>query len=214
MLSIYFGSDLPILLYEYACLLTGFLLIAAVFFICRVGMQGERRSAVNLLFVLAFGVYIGMVFDVTGSGTLYELLRSGLDLRSINLIPFSDDSIDRVGYILNVVMLVPLGFLVPFLWRGTRKLWKVTAIGAGLSVLVELSQLLNFRSTDVDDVLLNTLGAMIGYGLWRLYARIIPWDPGKAGRFFQEGFCYIAVIFLGKFFFYNEMALAARIYGF
>lgn len=214
MLNLYFGSHRLIMLYEYACLLIGFLILAAVFYIGRVGMGGEKRRGIHLFFVLAFGVYISMVFDVTGSGTLDDLLLSGFDLRGVNLIPFSDAYFDRVGYVLNVIMLMPLGFLVPFLWRGTRKLWKVTAIGAGLSLLVELSQLLNFRSTDVDDLILNTLGAVVGYGIWRLYARLIPWDPGKAGHFFPEGVCYIAVIFLGKFFLYNEMALAAYLYNF
>jgi glycopeptide antibiotics resistance protein len=71
----------------------------------------------------------------------------------------------------NVVAFVPLGFLWPLL-RPSRRGWiAVLGVGAGLSLAIELSQLLislvigyPYRQADVDDVLLNTTGALLGYG--------------------------------------------------
>ena len=67
---------------------------------------------------------------------------------------------------------MPLGLLVPRLWP-QRRLGTVTALGLGLSLLVEACQyLLGTGVPDVDDLLLNTLGAMLGYGLHCLHRRL------------------------------------------
>lgn len=72
----------------------------------------------------------------------------------------------------NLLWFVPLGLLVPRLWP-QRRLGTVTALGLGLSLLVEACQyLLGTGVPDVDDLLLNTLGAMLGYGLHCLHRRL------------------------------------------
>ena len=61
----------------------------------------------------------------------------------------------------NVLLFVPLGFLAVLALR--RGLATVTALAFGLSVLIEVSQLvLGHRWVDIDDVLLNTGGAFLG----------------------------------------------------
>lgn len=63
----------------------------------------------------------------------------------------------------NLVWFVPLGLLLPRLWPHFR-LGSVAACGFGLSLLAEACQwLLGTGTPDVDDLLLNTLGAMLGY---------------------------------------------------
>jgi len=61
--------------------------------------------------------------------------------------------------------------------------------GALLSTAIELGQLglselyaFPIRIADVDDVILNTAGVLIGYALWRLWAWGAPLDPGHAVR--------------------------------
>lgn len=70
----------------------------------------------------------------------------------------------------NVVMFLPLGFLLPMLWRAFRRLWK-TLLWGGLTIIcVELIQLFALvGSCDVDDLLLNLVGIAMGYGLCRLF---------------------------------------------
>ena len=68
--------------------------------------------------------------------------------------------------LLNVLMLVPVGFLIGMLNRGFR-----TAAGAGFlfSVFIEIMQLVTTRGLcETDDVLHNMLGAIVGYVIWKM----------------------------------------------
>ena len=71
----------------------------------------------------------------------------------------------------NLMWFVPLGLLLPRLRPGCR--WHhVLLAGALLSVCVEgLQYLLGTGVSDVDDVLLNASGALLGYGLYRFRRR-------------------------------------------
>lgn len=66
----------------------------------------------------------------------------------------------------NVVMFVPFGVL--FAARWPRRRWWTVAAGVGLSVSIELVQLvfLSWRSPSLIDVRSNSLGAAIGFALW------------------------------------------------
>lgn len=74
--------------------------------------------------------------------------------------------------ILNLLMLLPLGYLLPLCHRGMKRCWSVILTGFVLSLLIEILQLLTHRGWfDVDDIFLNTLGALIGYGLYKAILR-------------------------------------------
>lgn len=73
----------------------------------------------------------------------------------------------------NIAMFLPAGFFPALLWRKGRW-WKALLTGVGLSATIELCQLPLNRGTDVDDLWLNTLGALAGYGLARLVAALWP----------------------------------------
>jgi glycopeptide antibiotics resistance protein len=64
----------------------------------------------------------------------------------------------------NIALFVPFGLLLPAAVRTCRRLWVTLVVAAGLSVLIETMQaLLPGHTTDVDDVILNTTGAALGY---------------------------------------------------
>ena len=70
----------------------------------------------------------------------------------------------------NLILFLPLGAFLPTLFPGLRRLWKTLAACTALIVVVEISQvLLLLGSCDVDDLILNLLGASAGYGLARIY---------------------------------------------
>ncbi len=73
----------------------------------------------------------------------------------------------------NIAMFLPIGFLPALLWRRPRW-WKALAAGAGLSLCIELCQIPIDRGTDIDDLWLNTLGALAGYALAWLLGRLWP----------------------------------------
>ena len=60
----------------------------------------------------------------------------------------------------NIVMFMPFGFFFPLLWRISGK--KAVAAGFLISLSIELIQLMLPRSTDIDDLILNTAGAALG----------------------------------------------------
>lgn len=79
----------------------------------------------------------------------------------------------------NLVLLGPLGFLVPHLFARWCGLWATAAICFGVSLLLEGVQLLTgLGSFDVDDLLLNLVGGILGWALYqgmnRLMGRMQP----------------------------------------
>ncbi len=79
-----------------------------------------------------------------------------------------------INFLGNILIFAPIGFFPPLLWRRMQRLWKTALFGCGLSVFIELTQLLLPRGTDVDDVWLNTLGAVLGYLLWKVVKKAAP----------------------------------------
>lgn len=71
----------------------------------------------------------------------------------------------------NVLLYLPLGLLLPMVWR-RGSWWRVTGAGLALSLVTELLQPVVGRSFDVDDLITNTLGTMLGYLLFAL-ARLV-----------------------------------------
>jgi glycopeptide antibiotics resistance protein len=87
----------------------------------------------------------------------------------------------------NVALFVPFGFLLPAAVRTCRRLWVTLVVAAALSVLIEtLQALLPSHTTDVDDVILNTTGAALGYLLfsmiaWTVRQRTAPEERASPG---------------------------------
>ena len=68
---------------------------------------------------------------------------------------------------LNILLFVPLGFLLPAGIRICRKFWITYLAGFFLTVLIELMQLMLGRGVvELDDIFNNLLGTMIGFGLY------------------------------------------------
>ena len=75
--------------------------------------------------------------------------------------------------ILNILMFVPVGMLLPVVFRRMRSLgW--AALGAlGFTVAIETVQYFIGRSADIDDVIMNVLGGLIGYSVFALCNRLL-----------------------------------------
>lgn len=84
----------------------------------------------------------------------------------INWIPFQDiSSANIVGMVLNVLMFVPFGAFLPIYFARFRKVSATVLAGVLMSFTIELFQLFTFRVTDIDDLIMNTLGTLLGYGI-------------------------------------------------
>ncbi|MGF9695793.1 VanZ family protein [Paenibacillus sp. MABNR03] len=70
----------------------------------------------------------------------------------------------------NIVLFIPLGIWIPWLFRKCRTGLRFTMAVTLLLLAVELTQLVTrVGSFDVDDIILNTVGAWIGYAAFRLF---------------------------------------------
>jgi glycopeptide antibiotics resistance protein len=73
----------------------------------------------------------------------------------------------------NILVFLPFGFMLPVLCRFFHRLFGVLLAGFCLSFVIETLQLYFYvGSFDVDDLLLNTLGSIIGYACLRIFERI------------------------------------------
>ena len=93
----------------------------------------------------------------------------------INLLPLvylMDYEIRRealINLIGNTAMFVPLGIVWPICFRQLNTHMKVIAAGMGCSLLIEILQLPFYdRVSDIDDLILNSLGFLMGYGIYLL----------------------------------------------
>lgn len=129
-----------------------------------------RMSFFRFCALSAFIVYALAVVHVTmfPLNIVPASMRSDdLVSSSINLVPFSNAG--EVSFALNVVMMMPFGFLLPLVSRRLASLKSITIAGFLTSVAIEGMQLLmlvtlgNRRIVDIDDLIANTGGTIIGY---------------------------------------------------
>ena len=66
-------------------------------------------------------------------------------------------------------MFVPSGIVLPIVYQRLNTFWKVLGAGIGISLCIEILQLPFYvRATDIDDLILNTIGVIVGYGIYTL----------------------------------------------
>ena len=91
----------------------------------------------------------------------------------VNLIPFVhlfdyDNMRDIVWNVVgNTVLYIPSGIVLPVVYKKLNSFGKVVAAGAVIALCAEILQLpFASRATDMDDLILNTLGVAVGYGIY------------------------------------------------
>lgn len=160
------------------------------------------------LAVALFGICLFSILWICGVGTFADLWR-GTSLRTmlnINLVPF-DAYLNWTAWALNVVLFVPLGLLLPCCWEGFDRIGHAALFGFLFSLAIELSQLLNFRVTDIDDLIANTLGAVIGCLIFLVLRAVFPrwWERHLGPQALEprgNAAKDAAALFLGVFFLY------------
>lgn len=79
-----------------------------------------------------------------------------------------------INVIGNTAMFIPIGIVWPSVFRKLNTHGKIIAAGLGFSLCIEILQLPFFdRVSDIDDLLLNSLGYVLGYGIFLLVKRLI-----------------------------------------
>ncbi|MGW2046345.1 VanZ family protein [Streptomyces sp. NPDC001858] len=117
-------------------------------------------------FMVAFAVLLARVTlepSPASAALVHSNLRPGDSLRAYLDQPELRDAAKQIGG--NLLLGVPFGVLVPVVAPRARGLLRVLLLTAAVMLLVEFAQgaLVTGRAFDIDDVILNTTGALIGY---------------------------------------------------
>jgi glycopeptide antibiotics resistance protein len=148
----------------------------------------KKKSLVYLIFFTIFYVYLYKVLDYTLFQFQFQFLQYfmpghlilhgytvGENMNLIPLITLTPG--DLKTSLLNILLLIPFGFGLPFITNFRMK--KIVVIGALFSIVIEFLQLITgfmakftFRIADINDVIFNTVGVAIGYILFVGFVRI------------------------------------------
>lgn len=145
------------------------LVILVVLSVILIGLKGFR-SAIRYSSGVLLAEYIALVYSST---VFFRAIRNRSDY---DFTPFwsyaaymnGKEPNALVENLANVIVFIPVGLLLGVAFRGVSWM-KVLGIGCGISVGIEILQLLFKRGfCELDDVMHNTLGCLIGYGVYRL----------------------------------------------
>lgn len=139
-----------------------------VFLIRRIVFQ-VKENILRYLCLFVFCVYLLFLYSIVIG---FDIRFNNIE-RHFNLLPFVRIVKDllygyewvRLQIILNIFLTVPFGFLFPILNRKSASVGKILLWTTSLSAVIEVFQFWIGRSADINDLLLNSLGGIIGYSL-------------------------------------------------
>ncbi|MCC3376335.1 VanZ family protein [Cohnella sp. REN36] len=159
---------------------------------------------------IVFWVYILFIIDIVAikfTGSI-ALIKSRMDtmqwnrekygIWNYNIVPFKTiraaiESYITLGFdrsvvnsIANVVLFVPMGLLLPLIMRRPSFV-KVMFLSLSIIFTIELFQLITCLGiADIDDVILNFLGCIIGYGMQSTYNKVRETRRGEKKEFLES----------------------------
>lgn len=125
-----------------------------------------KRTFAYIIFVL----YLASMCSLVGFPNIMGIKI----VYSFNFIPFAGIWSDISNSYLNVLLFVPLGILVPCLWSSYRKIMRTLLLGFITSLGIEILQIFTIRATDINDLITNVTGTVIGYLIGRVLIKKIP----------------------------------------
>ncbi len=184
----------------------------------------KLRKVLKSINIILFIIYIVLLFKIilfkysySAHVSINNLISSSLiKSRSLNLIPFK--TIRNFNYITshqgfrwgisntcgNLIVFIPLGYLLPTIIKKYEKFLYLLITVIFFSTFFEVFQyIFKLGSSDIDDVILNTLGGIVGYALFRFISKYI----------LNKNALYITTILLTFFFFTGGFIVAKNEFG-
>ena len=163
------------------------LFLIGYFLIYKKIMKGTKT--INKKKMILYGITIVYLIIVFGA----TFLTRGNAYKEINLHLFSSyreawnnmtdvlsSNIVLRNSILNIILFIPFGFLVPIYSDKLKKIYKVVPIGLALTLIIEIIQYVtNMGIFEIDDVFNNTLGVLIGYCAFMIFNNLIKKENRK-----------------------------------
>lgn len=156
-----------------------FVFLVVVYFL--VFYKKWKAKGIDVLFInTTMYIYLSFVLFFTLMPILTSIpFMFNHPYKTMNFVLFVDVLNGRGDFIrqliLNIVMTIPFGFLLPIVKKGKIGLLKVSFFTFLLSFSIELLQpLINgFRSADITDIVTNMTGGIIGYIIYSIFKNLI-----------------------------------------
>ena len=168
-------------------------LFIILFFVALLAYSWRQKHRVStVIFLSIFFIYLFFAIEIVffpiwvdnGFANRTEGFRYG-----INLIPFNWDMsfiphIVIMQIVQNILLTVPFGFGISFVMKLKPRdfLWISLALGIGIEFIqfcISYVVGYTYRVIDINDAILNTLGVVIGYALFRVFGRVFFWIMQK-----------------------------------
>lgn len=158
-------------------------------------IKNKPINKIREIFINLFFIYFLILVNLT----MFKYGNLMLDFNIkfyINYIPlvetinmfrndFLDINIALHNVIGNILLFIPLGFDIPLFFNKKNKLSKIILYGFTASLTIELIQLFTpYNTTDIDDVIFNTLGAVLGFIIFNIIYKIFK--NTKLGMFIKN----------------------------
>lgn len=140
-----------------------------------------NKKTIKIVSWLLFLVYIGIVTYFMFFAEIWGRTKVCNDY-SYNLIPFKEIKRfikyrKQLGMVAvatniggNIIGFMPFGFILPILTQKARGLLRIFILTLNLSLFIEMIQLVSkVGCCDVDDMILNTLGGVLGYIMFYMF---------------------------------------------
>lgn len=151
-------------------------ILLVIFSICYIPFYKKfKKKGVSFPRQLCTLGFIFSIFIVLYATFMYAPLDFSSDVRSFNLVPFKalDGSTSFSNYISekipNIIVFIPFGFLLPAQFKRFRKTIYAIITSAAFTIFIEVTQYFGGRAADIDDVLTNLFGAIIGFVFYLLF---------------------------------------------
>lgn len=133
----------------------------------------KEKNKKQILLRIVFTVYLLILFRITvfRSNSYPTDYAVNLSLFTDLVATYHENGIWMVIYLVvgNIVWFVPFGFLLPLIWKRLKSFYTIP-LGFCLSLVIELGQLISGKGMfEIDDLVLNTLGATMGYLAYKIY---------------------------------------------
>ena len=152
-------------------------IFAGYFLVYRKILKGQRVIGWRVflwwgIFLCYLSVVLGATLLSRGNGWTNDKIKPLFYSYRDAWISFSNAAWRNI--ILNFCMFIPFGIWLPLGIKWFRKYWKTYLAGFAFALFIECIQLLSRRGLfELDDILGNTVGTMIGYGLFAMAALVI-----------------------------------------
>lgn len=169
------------IMYFIASIAISTILYAIVLMVLFISNKRRQFPLCKMLFEFVFIVYFITILKITGIIGMTFNISYFLHSFSFS-IPFVRSSAAMI--ILNLLLFVPIGFLFPIAIKSKKWNYKnITITGFCCSLIIEFLQMFAGRMSEIDDIILNTTGTIVGYSLYKLFKNLI--DTNKKGNTHQ-----------------------------